>query len=392
MLKSADNNIIYVAPNYRLGAFGWLNGPTIEAEGVPNVGLHDQRAALQWVQDNIGLVGGDKGSVTVMGESAGAGSIMHHLIAEGGTLDPLFHRAILQSPAYEPQYDPGRLENDYIDLANATGCSVGSGLDCLRSKTTAELDAANRKVVSTQPYGTFGFGPAVDNTYIRDLPGMELANGNYWKGVDLVIGHNSHEGYIFAQTTYMDNANFNTLINYNYPNASGVMINQIETQLYPAPGLFKKYLTNYFRTSDLIGQWVISCNVRFLAKAYAGSVWTYVFAIPPGIHALDTIFTFWRSGLDIGHLQIDINIDFLTEKNLATGFQSYLTSFVQTGDPNTMREIGGFPSTQYFPQTVVGDTLTSLNMDLLGFSVRNDQYTDSMRCDFWQNNAWTGRK
>ena len=51
--------VIYVALNYRLGAFGWLAGPTVEADGVANAGLYDQQFALEWVQNNIHLFGGD---------------------------------------------------------------------------------------------------------------------------------------------------------------------------------------------------------------------------------------------------------------------------------------------------------------------------------------------
>ena len=57
----------------------------MEKEGLPNAGFYDQRAVLQWIQDYIGLVGGDKSQVTAMGLSSGAGSIMHHLTAFGGT-------------------------------------------------------------------------------------------------------------------------------------------------------------------------------------------------------------------------------------------------------------------------------------------------------------------
>lgn len=47
--------------NYRLGAFAWLNGGNfIHEGGTPNVGLQDQRLALDWIQDYIGLFGGDK--------------------------------------------------------------------------------------------------------------------------------------------------------------------------------------------------------------------------------------------------------------------------------------------------------------------------------------------
>ena len=39
--------IVYVALNYRLGLFGWLN-PSDDEDIFPNVGLQDQRVALKW--------------------------------------------------------------------------------------------------------------------------------------------------------------------------------------------------------------------------------------------------------------------------------------------------------------------------------------------------------
>ncbi len=97
MINESGGNLIYVAMNYRVGAFGFLAGSTMESEGLPNAGLWDQRAALQWIQDYIHLLGGDPTQVTAMGESAGAGSILHHLVARE---TPLFSKAILQSRAY----------------------------------------------------------------------------------------------------------------------------------------------------------------------------------------------------------------------------------------------------------------------------------------------------
>jgi carboxylesterase type B len=100
LIRTSQGSIIHVAGNYRLGAYGFLNGVTAEKEGLPNTGFYDQRAVFEWVQKYIKLVGGNPDDVSAWGESAGGSSIMHHLAAENGKLDPLFRKFIAQSPAY----------------------------------------------------------------------------------------------------------------------------------------------------------------------------------------------------------------------------------------------------------------------------------------------------
>lgn len=172
LINQSGGNMIFIAMNYRLGAYGFLAGTTMEREGLPNAGLWDQRAALQWVQDHIALLGGDPTRVTAMGESAGAGSLMHHLVAEGGALDPLFSRAILQSPAYQWMWDrAGKVEDTFQAFASLAGCGGGGGtrssrnssngsaaaatakLECLRAADAATLAAANKAVMDTVPAG-----------------------------------------------------------------------------------------------------------------------------------------------------------------------------------------------------------------------------------------------
>ncbi len=62
--------VIVASINYRLGVLGFLAGSELAAEGNINMGLHDQRLALRWVQENIGAFGGDPEKVTIFGESA----------------------------------------------------------------------------------------------------------------------------------------------------------------------------------------------------------------------------------------------------------------------------------------------------------------------------------
>src|SRR5690242_4678651 len=79
---AANQDVILVAPNYRLGVFGFPGN----VSGLPpdelNPGFRDQKMVLRWVQENIASFGGDPTKVTIFGESAGAVSVDSHLMSE----------------------------------------------------------------------------------------------------------------------------------------------------------------------------------------------------------------------------------------------------------------------------------------------------------------------
>ncbi|GAB1293471.1 Carboxylesterase 1E [Apodemus speciosus] len=70
---STYENVVVVVIQYRLGIWGFFSTGDEHSQG--NWGHLDQVAALQWVQDNIANFGGDPGSVTIFGESAGGESV-----------------------------------------------------------------------------------------------------------------------------------------------------------------------------------------------------------------------------------------------------------------------------------------------------------------------------
>ena len=96
----AAQGVVVVSMNYRMGRLGFFAHPALtrESPGDPsgNYGYLDQLAALQWVQRNIALFGGDPKKVTLFGELAGGGSVMAHMVSRLSR--GLFQRAILQSP------------------------------------------------------------------------------------------------------------------------------------------------------------------------------------------------------------------------------------------------------------------------------------------------------
>lgn len=76
----AQNGIITVTINYRLGAFGFCSLSELSQGGaVGNFGLFDQTAAIKWVKNNIEAFGGDSENIVLMGQSAGAMSVDIHL-------------------------------------------------------------------------------------------------------------------------------------------------------------------------------------------------------------------------------------------------------------------------------------------------------------------------
>lgn len=146
-----EEDIIYVAGNFRVGPLGFLS--TGQAECPGNNGLKDQVLILKWIQENIMQFGGDPKSVTVFGESAGGASgtyLMMSPLARG-----LFHRVISQSgtnlDAWAAPAHEGVAPRRALKLGEMLGCKTSSEKDkqrwsglikCLRSKPAEDITKA----------------------------------------------------------------------------------------------------------------------------------------------------------------------------------------------------------------------------------------------------------
>ena len=193
--------VIVVAPNYRHGPFGFLAHAALADEdpahpSTGNYGLLDQRAALQWVRDNIAHFGGDPWNVTIAGTSAGGQSVGLHLVSPGSA--SYFHRAIVQSAFPTLRVTTrSEAESQGQEFAVRLGCTDPSTvLSCLRLKTRNDvLIAGNQAMeqVVEQP-DRVHWRPIVDGLVIPDQP-RTLLERHAFNHVPLIVGSNRDEGW-----------------------------------------------------------------------------------------------------------------------------------------------------------------------------------------------------
>jgi para-nitrobenzyl esterase len=192
-----EGDIVVVGVNYRLGALGYLYHPKV-ASG--NMGLLDQHAALQWVQDNIARFGGDPGCVTLCGQSAGAASAA--FLVTRPQSRTLFHRCILQSGplGLEPHSRDAAIRNAeqlFAELGlSADDSDLRAKLESIPvAKILAAQSAAIAKIarqLALPPGGQYiPFQPTADGDSLP-LAGI-AAFDDAAKMVDVIIGTTREE-------------------------------------------------------------------------------------------------------------------------------------------------------------------------------------------------------
>ena len=192
----AEKGVVLVTINYRLGIFGFLNHPFLAEESPNHVsgnyGILDQVAALKWVHANIAAFGGDPDNITILGQSAGAGSVKT-LVSSPLTGD-LIKKAIIQSGGgvnVRPAGAPAQPAGSMMDFASSAWKAVfdWAGYDTLekmRAASTEDIftlaaryaaETGNRLPLGTRPVvdgylSTESFDDAALEGRIKDIPYM----------------------------------------------------------------------------------------------------------------------------------------------------------------------------------------------------------------------------
>ncbi len=189
----AKRGLVVVTVNYRLGVFGYLASSALQAESpqhsAGNYAMADQIAALKWVQENIGAMGGDPQRVTVAGQSAGAESVAELLASPAAK--GLFQRAVMNS---DPLLWPAMPVKPLAEAAAAGDrwTAAHGGLQALRAMSAEALLNATDVPGDARR-------PVVDGSLLPEQPGSDLRNP-VGSDVPVLVGWVADEGS--ASPTY----------------------------------------------------------------------------------------------------------------------------------------------------------------------------------------------
>ncbi len=379
---AARQNVIVVAPNYRLGVFGFFAHPSLRGEGEGAYALLDQQAALRWVHRNIAAFGGDAHNLTVFGESAGAWSICYQLASPGAR--GLFQRAILQSGsclASDSSVTRAEAERGGTRMAQTLGCERASDVAaCLRDLPAEALaDATPQRRGLT---GSDAWAPMAGGDVLPVMPAEAIANAQHAQ-VPVLIGNNRDEGRLFAQ-----------LLSYIGKLTLRSGYEARIQRMYAAPAPIMAHYADVAAQSrweafaDIVTDGGFACPTRRLGQAlrthaavYAYEfddpqapygLWRLPFSRPLGaFHASELAYLFQRPWVLSGDPQFSA-----AQQAFSDTLQDYWGAFARTGDPNG----GGRPPWPRFD----GDTPLTVSPHRIGAT---PDFVQRHRCAFWDAQA-----
>jgi para-nitrobenzyl esterase len=343
----ARDGVVCVVLNWRPGAEGFL----YLGDDIANVGLLDQVAALQWVQENITAFGGDPANVTVFGESAGAMSIGTLLAMPRAA--GLFRRAILQSGAAHqvlPAGDALRIGGYLaakLGVARTREGIAAAGVGRLLA-AQAELKAdlltypdpdrwGQAVVTSTMPWQ-----PVIDGQVVPGLPIERIAAGS-GRQVDVIVGTNTDDWRLWLVVSgaigqITDEILTGPVRDYGYQSLTCYGL--------PAAAALAAYRQRFQGSSpgDLLASvqtdWWMRIPAIRLADAHAGTAvasntYMYEFAwAAPGlgaVHALEVPFVFDTATADAPLFGPLVGND--PPQQLGRDMHSAWIAFATSGDP-----------------------------------------------------------
>ncbi|CAN8106047.1 unnamed protein product [Discula destructiva] len=271
--------VVYVAMNYRLNVFGFALNDALNATDSLNVGLKDQRLALEWVQRNIEYFGGDPGQVTIFGQSSGALAVTLQVLAYGGTQPSPFNGALIESTALEPNMTSTLTRDTFTDVAVLTGCAEDGDaqgsqtIACMQNLTLDEL--WNATLTNYNALAAFSDGdiwlPNVDGNFIPAAPSELVRIGNFTK-MPIVVGWTRNDATLFTSSAIERDADTRDFVGSYYPFLNTTNFEAL-MDLYPITDFVANTTANlsaeFYRSAEMFRDILLTCPSFYFGHAMA---------------------------------------------------------------------------------------------------------------------------
>ncbi len=351
-------DVILITFNYRLGPFGWFTHPALATgnalDDSGNYGNLDAVRALDWVQENIEVFGGDPGNVTVFGESAGSRDTLAMMITPQAT--GKFHRAIAESG--------GVSTTDVAVGWNYTedGGHSRSSREVINSLLIADGTAADRDAAIAHQNGMTDVQIAAYLNGKSNLDIMSMYDGGY--GGMISWPHMFKDGAVFPvadpMVLFQNTANYNAvpliignnkdetklfmILDPTFVNiVAGLPVGAKDPAYY---GLYSRYTTDGMKatSTDLIAS-ILSQHQDVWAYRFDWDEEPVLLGLDLGFllgaaHALEIPFAF--HDLDAFVVPSMASMAYNNENlpgrmELASSMSSYWAEFAHNGDPGSGR-------------------------------------------------------
>lgn len=176
---------IVVQVNYRVNIFGFPNAKGLDET---NLGILDQRLALEWIRSNIRSFSGDPRRITLWGQSARAGIVDGHQFAFAS--DPIAKSIILESGvALQVRTGADANKTSFSFVARQMGCPANSSpteeVACMRDIDAGVIERFLQNHSDSGASSILYFGPSADGK-VAFLPQQYVIKGQAGDFADLV--------------------------------------------------------------------------------------------------------------------------------------------------------------------------------------------------------------
>ncbi|KAH8195811.1 hypothetical protein TruAng_010024 [Truncatella angustata] len=189
---------IVVTFNYRVNIFGFPNAAGLD-EAKQNLGLFDQRLAVEWVRDNIAAFGGDADRIGLWGQSAGGISVAYYSYTYPE--DPIVSSLLMDSGnEYLDILSYDTPHSNFTFLASQFGCGrlePAEELACMRKVDAYAIEEFLHSYTDNGTEPAVSFAPVIDEkTVFSDFEARAL-NGSV-AALPTILGSNRDDGVPFV--------------------------------------------------------------------------------------------------------------------------------------------------------------------------------------------------